>query len=955
MKDIINSIRYRDQYHISRKRWLFAVYTISFSIVAVLVFGRFLYYEKSLIGGADGLPQVAAFMKYNGKYYRELLNNLLHGQFHLPMWDMSIGLGMDVLQVLSVNPIYILCSIIFYHNIAFGVICFDMLSLYFAGGAFICFFQKRKVNEYALIAGAIVYVFNGYVLCYCIAQNVFLELYILLPLLLLGVRKIEQDGKYGIFILCVCYLGLSSFVNLYTLTVVLGIYMLTQYLVFRKAKSARKFFMYLLKPIIAYLIGMGLAAVLLIPKMYLSLSSGRVGGTELDYKWLYSGEYYAELLVGTLDPREIGIHGFLGIAGIALLSVFLLITIKSQGKRIKALRIYGCLLVVGMIFPVVGYLFNGFSGINHRFLFVADFYMASVLVYMLPYLVQLKNKDKMGVIWLSLAFYAVYAIVVFWKNWRLGYTSVWMLLYLLIIIWKTEKKAHSLNKYYCICILLVMEIGMFSFSVYDPSAGNYIAKFVDIKTANTEVDMKVNSILSEVDDLSVYRAESVSMNATQKSDDSNSGLRGGYYALNGYFSYTNKEIIEMMNQLGISQMGNPFNIYDLDGRTALYTLGGVKYIARYEKGQKTIPWGYDVIAEKQVYRNGEKQVIQLLRNRASLPLMYGYTEAISTEAFEKLDTYQKEQAMMQAIVLKDNTRLPEAELKFDSKVMLDKEEIVKRIKKKLEKYKEKRDGKDYPMEITDDKIVCQDSYVAFSIPLPDDNERSETYLCLKGLRYTPKKRTDYSSYYIDDSVSQYDKRMFEKRERKAGIENKRGSITVKYGKTVKSFEIWGKNSQYDIGKRDIEINLGYHVEASDEIIVTFEGIGEYEFSDIELVAQPIESYKKNYEKRLQCVADYVAIDGNYVRGGVTTDQNRMLCIAIPYSKGWKASVNGKPVELVKANGMYMAVPLEIGYNEVILQYMSFGLKEGTMVSIITLFMLCLFIEARSYRKAEGKI
>ena len=55
MKDIINSIRYRDQYHISRKRWLFAVYTISFSIVAVLVFGRFLYYEKSLIGGADGL------------------------------------------------------------------------------------------------------------------------------------------------------------------------------------------------------------------------------------------------------------------------------------------------------------------------------------------------------------------------------------------------------------------------------------------------------------------------------------------------------------------------------------------------------------------------------------------------------------------------------------------------------------------------------------------------------------------------------------------------------------------------------------------------------------------------------------------------------------------------------------------------------------------------------------
>lgn len=955
MKDIINSIRYRNQYHISRKRWLFAVYTISFSIVAVLVFGRFLYYEKSLIGGADGLPQVAAFMKYNGKYYRELLNNLLHGQFHLPMWDMSIGLGMDVLQVLSVNPIYILCSIIFYHNIALGVICFDMLSLYFAGGAFICFFQKRKVNEYALIAGAIVYVFNGYVLCYCIAQNVFLELYILLPLLLLGVRKIAEDGKYGIFILCVCYLGLSSFINLYTLTVILGIYMLTEYMVFRKEKDVRQFLEYFMKPIAAYLIGVGLTAVLLIPKMYLSLSSGRMGGAELDYKWLYSGEYYAELLVGTLDPREIGIHGFLGIAGIALLSVFLLITIKSQRRRIKTLRIYGGLVVVGMIFPIVGYLFNGFSGINHRFLFIADFFLASVLVYMLPYLIQLKNKDKIGVVWLSVAFYVVYMAVVFWKNWGFGYTSIYMLFYLLVIIWNTEKKECGLKKYYAIGILLVIETGIFSFAVYDPSGADYLAKFVDIKTANKEVDMNVNSVLSEIDDLSVYRAESVSMNATQKSDDSNSGLRGGYYGLNGYFSYTNKDIIEMMNQLGISQRGNPFNIYDLDGRTALYTLGGVKYIARYEKGQKTIPWGYDVIAEKQVYQNGEKQVIQLLRNRASLPLMYGYTEAISTEAFEKLETYQKEQAMTQAIVLDDNTRLPESELKFDSKVILDKEEIIKRIKKELKVYKNKRGGKDYPMKMTDDKIICQNSYITFSIPIPNDNERSETYLCLKGLRYTPKRRKDYKKYYVTDSMSEYDKRVFEKKERKAGVENKRGCITVKYGKTVKSFEIWGKNSQYDIGKRDIEINLGYHVEASDEITVTIEGIGEYEFSDIELVAQPIESYKKNYEKRLECVADYVAIDGNYVRGNVTTDKNRMLCIAIPYSKGWKASVNGKMVELVKANGMYMAVPLEIGYNEVMLQYRSVGLKEGTIISIITLFVLCIFIGIRLYRKTEGKI
>ncbi len=33
--------------HIDKKRWLFAMYTICFGIMVMLVFGRFLYYGKS--------------------------------------------------------------------------------------------------------------------------------------------------------------------------------------------------------------------------------------------------------------------------------------------------------------------------------------------------------------------------------------------------------------------------------------------------------------------------------------------------------------------------------------------------------------------------------------------------------------------------------------------------------------------------------------------------------------------------------------------------------------------------------------------------------------------------------------------------------------------------------------------------------------------------------------------
>lgn len=54
---------------------LFIAYTVLFTVMMLLVFGRFLYYGKSFIGGADGLSQVGASMHYNGYFYRELFTN----------------------------------------------------------------------------------------------------------------------------------------------------------------------------------------------------------------------------------------------------------------------------------------------------------------------------------------------------------------------------------------------------------------------------------------------------------------------------------------------------------------------------------------------------------------------------------------------------------------------------------------------------------------------------------------------------------------------------------------------------------------------------------------------------------------------------------------------------------------------------------------------------------------
>ena len=78
----------------------------------------------------------------------------------------------------------------------------------------------------------------------------------------------------------------------------------------------------------------------------------------------------------------------------------------------------------------------------------------------------------------------------------------------------------------------------------------------------------------------------------------------------------------------------------------------------------------------------------------------------------------------------------------------------------------------------------------------------------------------------------------------------------------------------------------------------------------------------------------------------------MACIAIPYHKGWSATVNGKKVNIVKANGLYMAVPLEVGYNKIVLSYTIPGLKYGMMISGLALVVLIFWEKIRKYKRKQ---
>ena len=78
---------------------------------------------------------------------------------------------------------------------------------------------------------------------------------------------------------------------------------------------------------------------------------------------------------------------------------------------------------------------------------------------------------------------------------------------------------------------------------------------------------------------------------------------------------------------------------------------------------------------------------------------------------------------------------------------------------------------------------------------------------------------------------------------------------------------------------------------------------------------------------------------NQIEGIVNIKQGQSLITTIPYTSGWKAFSDGKPVKIVKALNRFIALDLPKGKHKVTLKHTMPGLKLGIIVSFIGLIAL----------------
>ena len=137
------------------------------------------------------------------------------------------------------------------------------------------------------------------------------------------------------------------------------------------------------------------------------------------------------------------------------------------------------------------------------------------------------------------------------------------------------------------------------------------------------------------------------------------------------------------------------------------------------------------------------------------------------------------------------------------------------------------------------------------------------------------------------------------------------------------------------------VNLGYSKTAKKAVTIRFPEVGIYTYDNIEIVCQPMDDYENKIELRKESVLENINLHKtgrsyatNTVTGNISLQKEKILCLSIPYSKGWSVLVDGKEEKLYKANVMYMALPLTKGEHEIVLKYTTPGIKLGMLLTLL---------------------
>lgn len=728
---------------------------------------------------------------------------------------------------------------------------------------------------------------------------------------------------------------LCSFYFSYMMLLLLVVYVAIRFL----CAPHKHFFLegirYLIMFSISILIGLMISGVILIPNVMQLFAGDRITSKviiDVFYDALQNERNIALLM----SAGNWGQWFCLGFAPVTVLAGILLFTKKKQYKELK---IGVILLTIFMIFPFFGHLFNGMSYVVNRWIFSYAFLAAFIFTVMWEDLINLSRREKLVLLIISVVYFAVLLIINGTNENTMASMSLLFLTLGFLLAGVPDIRHKVLNRntiiFMGIFSTIVTSIGVNTKYEYGITESNYMSNFIDAGTARRTLYQTGDYAIRQVD---------ADLNNIERMDQPdglfNSSWQNGTYGLSYYGSLENGAIIEYMNDMGIASFYSTV-YHNLDSRTMLNALASVKYFVN-ETIDELLPYGYEEIDSVEVKQGNKTQKYVIAENKYALPLGYTYESYITQDEYNKLNPIQKQQALMQGVVLKGS---------------------IDGYEKTNLRYSEEK--KDYKISYSDGVQKVGDKYIATKAGAQltlefEGNDMCETYILLSDMNVEGLSEKDL---YFDEDSKHYTEEdwnnLSELEKRKLNYDDKYYREPTKYNiqfESVYGTDVIGfltEKSQYYHNQTAYVANLGYHAQGINSVVITLPSRGIYDLSSLEVYCQPMEEYTMNVEKLGEDTLENEIISTNKVQGSISLDEDKILCLSIPFSTGWTAYVDGEKTEILQGNTMFMAIPLSAGEHNIELLYTTPGLRVGICLSVVgVILFVILFMWKHKHKGAK---
>ena len=900
----------------------YLLYTLVFLAVALALYLKFFANGKSLVWSHDGVPQHLNSLAYYGKYLRKVLYTLfIEHKLSLPLWDMHIGYGSDILTTLHYyvigDPLTLLSVFVPASKTEALYAFLIFLRIYLAGIAFSRYSFYHKNSKQATFMGTMIYIFAGWTIYAAMKHPYFSNPMIYLPLILLGIDKIYKKQKPYVFIWSVALAGLSNFYFFYMLGIFMVLYAIFRYFDLFADRSIKNIGKWLGVFAVYSVIAVLIAAVILLPVILPVFGTDRFKAE--NYVPLFYDRIYYEKYLGCLIGENMIQWGVAGYTAVSLAGVFVLF---SKKKKYTALKAGFVLLNVFLLLPYAGHVLNGLSYVSNRWIWAYGMLIAYIFVKIYPELFALTLTEKRKVFVMLLIYCILALLPEAARTQRNLMAMVLLSLSTFIVLSFGNIFTRERNLTVMVAGFLIAGI-LFNMHYQYSYEKDYLSEFTDSGEALEKLETGVDRAVLSTDDPSVYRYDQMDTNSSE-----NSSMQMGTNSTAYYFSVASSSIANFFDEM---YLNTPWEQHynNLDGRTILDRLASVKYFVVKKGKESDLPYGYSRLSGE-AEKNGKTYLAYA--DEDALPLGYTYDSWISREDYDKMTVTEKQQALLQGVVL-DDSSLPETETHFNDR--------------EVSYYTSEGKG----CRLKNGKVVVTQENAQLKLVFKGE-ENAETYLITEGLDYeglspremiSDKKWSKMTTYEQNKLLEENSNWRYWKESQKASIQI--GGRFLK--KTIQIFT--DKYNAYS-GKHNFLCNTGYSEKGRHTITLTFENTGVYSFDSLKIYCQPMTEIDSQTSKLGEEVLTDVKIGNNEINGKISLSDTKALVLSIPYSEGWTAYVDGEETELKEANTMYMALELPKGDHEIHLVYWTPYLRTGLCLTCIG--VLCYIVLVLINRKKK---